>query len=106
MNFSLRTILDIVGRAWPYVVGAAAYFFSIYSVSRWLDGQGRVVFRYAAVVATIALFFGCHRDVADHARATDITRTMIAAAVAGCVFYGYPRYYHRWNQSHYYMGAK
>ncbi len=71
MCFSLATILDIVGRGWPYVAGAAAYFFSICSVDRWLEGQGRVVFRCAAIVATLALFaFGCHRYVADHARAT------------------------------------
>jgi hypothetical protein len=38
MNFSFRTILDIVERAWPYVVGAAAYFFSIYAVDRWFEG--------------------------------------------------------------------
>jgi hypothetical protein len=88
MNFSFRTILDIVERTWPYVVGAAAYFFSIYSVDRWLEGQGRVVFRYAAVVATIALFFfGCHEYAADHALATDITKAMIAIVAAGCVFY-------------------
>ena len=31
---------------------------------------------------------------------------MIAIVAAGCVFYGYPRYYHRWDQSHYYMVAK
>lgn len=47
MNFPLRTLLDFVGRAWPYVLGAGAYFFS-----------------------------------------------------------SYPRYYHRGDQSHYYMGAK
>ena len=137
MNFPPLTILAIV-------VGAAAYFFAIYSVERSLEGRRRVVFRYAAVVATIALFFlGCHRYVDDHARATDITKAMIAITAAACVFYeqqragqrrpvaerwkrfvgvalgvagivvyfngfkfGYPKYYHRWDQYHYYMGAK
>ncbi len=83
------------------MAGAAAYFFSIYSVDRWLEGQGRVVvFRCAAIVATRALFFGCHRYLADHARSTDITRAMIAIVAAGCVFYGYPRYSHRGDQFH------
>lgn len=137
MNFSPLTILALV-------LGAAAYLFAIYSVATSLAGPSRVVFRYAAVVVTITLFFvGCHFHVDDHARAVDLTKVLIAIAAAGAVFYeqhragqrrpvaerwkravgialgmagifvyfnglkfGYPRYYHRWDQYHYYMGAK
>ncbi len=137
MNFPPLTILAIV-------VGAAAYLFAIHATASWLSGPSRAAFGYAAVAGTLALFFvGCHRFVGDHARATDLTKAMIAIAAAGAVFYehhragqhrpvaerwkrfvgvtlgiagivvyfngfkfGYPKYYHRWDQYHYYMGAK
>jgi ribose/xylose/arabinose/galactoside ABC-type transport system permease subunit len=83
MNFPPLTILAIV-------VGAAAYFFAIYSAARAFQGWQRVVFRYAALVVTLALFFlfiGYRRYVGDHARAADLTQVMIAITAAGAVFY-------------------
>jgi hypothetical protein len=137
MNLPLSYVIAIV-------VGAACYFGAIYLIERSLHGDSRMNFRYAAVVATIGIFFyAVQRFIDDHARGVDITKAAIAITAGVCVFYeqhravarrpiaerwkrfvgitlgvaaiiayfngfrfGYPKYYHRWDQYHYYMGAK
>jgi hypothetical protein len=104
----------------------------------------RTAYRWLAAVVTFGLFFyGLGTQIDNHDWAVDITKFVIAACAAGCVFYerrreglgrplaerwkrfvglglalmaiiayfngfrfGYPHYFHRWDQFHYYMGAK
>lgn len=125
-------------------VGMSAFFALGYGANTLISERGRVAARYATALAGIVLFFlGLQRYVADHARAVDVAKAMIAIAGAICVFYeaqragarrpiaerwkkflgvslgvaaivayfngfrfGYAHYYHRWDQFHYYMGAK
>ncbi len=126
------------------VIGAASYFGALYLIDRSLARESRTTFRYAAVLATIGLFFyGVQRLVDAHDRGVDVVKAAIAITAAACVFYeqhragmrrpiaerwkrfvgvtlgvaaiiayfngfkfGYAKYYHRWDQYHYYMGAK
>jgi hypothetical protein len=89
MNFSPRTILGLVAGTWPYVLGAGAHF------------------------AAACVFCEQHRKGQRRPVAERWKRCVgIALGDAGIVVsfngfkFGYPRDYHRGNQSHYYMGAK
>lgn len=137
MNLRPSTIIAIL-------VGAVAYFGALYLIDRSLERTVRALFRFAAVAATLGIFFyGVGRLIDDHARGVDIVKAAIAIMAAGAVFYEehrasvrrpvaerwkrfvglslgaaaiiayfngfffpYTKYYHRWDQYHYYMGAK
>jgi hypothetical protein len=104
----------------------------------------RTAYRWLMAVVTFGAFFYALGQIIDnHDWAVDISKFVIAAIAAGCVFYekrreglgrpiaerwkrfiglslafmaivayfngfrfGYPHYFHRWDQFHYYMGAK
>ena len=81
MNLPPLTIVAIVA-------SAAAYCVAIYAGGRVSQGSSRVLFRYAALVATVVSFFlACRLCVDDHPRTTDLTKAMIAVSAAGALFY-------------------
>ena len=130
------------------LAGCAAYFALLALLDRALAGERRTLFRLGAAAATFALYVVglgllIDRQAFDHARAYDLTKSMLAILAASAVFFeqhregskrpvperwkrfagialgltaitlyfggfrfAYPKYYHRWDQYHYYMGAK
>src|SRR5271165_4741811 len=69
-------------------LGALAYLFAVYKLDQSLTGANRVYFRYAAVIASAAIFLvGVDKVVPDVDRALGVKKAGIALAAAGCLFY-------------------
>ena len=128
------------GQVLYFLIGAAAYFATLYYIDKSLAGAKRVIFRYAAVILSFGAFFYALQTwlPINHDRAQNVSQAAIAIVAAVCIFYeqhraaqmrpvaerwkklvaimlalsaiaayfggfrfGYPSYYHRWDQYHY-----
>ncbi|MFO0757937.1 MAG: hypothetical protein U0359_15680 [Byssovorax sp.] len=99
-----------------YVAGALSIGLFFLGLQKYVDAYDRAVDiakAMTAIVAAGAVFYeqhraGMRRPVSERwKRAVGVTLGIVAIV---CYFngfkFGYPRYYHRWDQYHYYMGAK
>jgi hypothetical protein len=99
-----------------YAAGALSIGLFFLGLQKYVDAYDRAVDITKAMVAILAagaVFYEQHRagmrmPVAERwKRAVGVSLAVVAIA---CYFngfkFGYPRYYHRWDQYHYYMGAK
>lgn len=111
-----RTLKDRAQTYFRYVaiIGAAVGFFLV--VSNLVDDHARAVDISKALIALVAagcVFYEAHREgmarpVSE--RWKKYIGVALGVAAIACYFngfrFGYPKYYHRWDQYHYYMGAK
>jgi hypothetical protein len=126
------------------LIGAVCLAAVLFVLDRWVSEQRRLLFRYAAAILSVSLFFyALQKRVTDHSMAVDITKGAIALIATACVFYeahraglrkpvserwakfigvtlgvaavvtyfngfytAYPKFYHRHEHFHYYVGAK
>ncbi len=99
-----------------YAAGALSIGLFFLGLQKYVDAYDRAVDITKAMVAILAagaVFYEQHRagmrqPVAERwKRAVGVSLAVVAIA---CYFngfkFGYPKYYHRWDQYHYYMGAK
>jgi hypothetical protein len=101
--------------AWYLAIGGgmALFFFGLH---RYVDNHEKAVNLAKVLIATIAalcVFYeaqraAMHRPVAERWKRFVGVGLGVAAIVAyfNGFRFGYPKYYHRWDQFHYYMGAK
>ncbi|WP_437290827.1 hypothetical protein [Sorangium sp. So ce406] len=96
------------------VAGGVALFF--YGLHRYIDEHARAVDLAKVLIAmgaALCVFYetqreGMRRPIAE--RWKRFVGVALGIAAILCYFngfrFGYPKYYHRWDQFHYYMGAK
>src|SRR5262245_38610397 len=101
---------------WRWIAAAAIPLGFFIAVDQLIDNRDRAINWTKLVVALAAAFAvfyetaraGMRRPVSE--RWKKFIGVTLAAAAIGCYFtgfrFGYPKYYHRWDQFHYYMGAK
>src|SRR4030095_16767212 len=72
-----------------FVVGALAYFATLYYIDKSLGEKKRVYFRYAAVTLTLGAFFYALQTCLpiQRERAEKVSQAAIALIAAACVFY-------------------
>ncbi len=102
-----------VGRYLVAAAGIAMFFFGLH---RYVSDHARAVDVAKAMIAigaAIAVFYeaqraGMRRPVAERWKKFIGVSLGVAAIIAyfNGFRFGYPKYYHRWDQFHYYMGAK
>lgn len=99
-----------------YLAVAATIAFFFYAMHRWVDDHARAVDITKAMIAVAGaacIFYEQHRAAVRRPVAERWKRFVgVALGVAAiCAYFngfrfGYAKYYHRWDQFHYYMGAK
>ncbi|WP_437947402.1 hypothetical protein WME98_42570 [Sorangium sp. So ce296] len=105
--------LRLLARYGTVAAGVALFF---YGLQRYVDEHARAVDLAKVLIAMGAAFCvfyetqreGMRRPVAERWKRFVGVALGVAAIVAyfNGFRFGYPKYYHRWDQFHYYMGAK
>ncbi|MGK4005506.1 hypothetical protein WMF31_22970 [Sorangium sp. So ce1036] len=105
--------LRVAARYVTVLAGVALFF---YGLHRYIDEHARAVDLAKVLIAmgaALCVFYekqreGMRRPIAERWKRFIGVTLGIAAII--CYFngfrFGYPKYYHRWDQFHYYMGAK
>lgn len=112
-----QSLKDEKGRLYfRYVIAASAIGFLFLGIQSFVRDHARAVDISKAMIAIVAagcVFYEAHRagtrrPVAERWKKFVGVTLGIAAIVAyfNGFRFGYPKYYHRWDQYHYYMGAK
>ncbi|WP_437746494.1 hypothetical protein WME73_16970 [Sorangium sp. So ce302] len=113
LNWFAPSRLRMLARYSTVAAGVALFF---HGLDRYIDEHARAVDMAKVAIAmgaALCVFYETHREGMRRPIAERWKRFAgVALGVAAIIAYfngfrfGYPKYYHRWDQFHYYMGAK